>query len=241
MDVAQTLPVTLPYTGQDPQVLAAQSRNGRDPKAIDSVAQGFESMFTSLLIKQMRQSLQPNSMFGQDTGDVMGGLFDLYLGQHMAQAGRVRDWPHGEAAIDAAGTQGMNPLLDGCLALIGREEAFLARLHEGLRRLQVVLAHFDLESQAEAQRLQQELARAAMTMRQERQEWRGAGRALAQHAGRECHAQHGRRSAGAGRDAGANGPRTLAAAGGGGLAAEPVGGRAVADVSLLPAAASSRS
>jgi flagellar protein FlgJ len=89
MDVLQTMPVTMPYGGQDPQAVAAQARSGNktDPKAIETVAKGFEGIFASMMIKQMRQSLEPTSMFGHDTGDVLGGLFDLFMGQHMAQAG----------------------------------------------------------------------------------------------------------------------------------------------------------
>src|SRR5262245_7826100 len=85
MDVLPTMPMTLPPGGPDAQAVAAQRRD--DPKAVAAVAQGFEGMFASLLIKQMRQTLEPTSLFGQDTGDVLGGLFDLFLGQHMAQAG----------------------------------------------------------------------------------------------------------------------------------------------------------
>jgi Rod binding domain-containing protein len=46
-------------------------------------------MFASLLIKQMRESLQPDTLFGQDRGDVLGGLFDHYLGQHLAESGSL--------------------------------------------------------------------------------------------------------------------------------------------------------
>lgn len=49
------------------------------------VAQDFESVFASMLLKEMRQSLEPGSMFGEDSGDVYGGLFDRYFGEHMTQ------------------------------------------------------------------------------------------------------------------------------------------------------------
>lgn len=54
---------------------------------VEQAAHGFESMFASMLIKQMRQTLEPDTLFGKDSGDVLGGLFDSYLGQHLAQAG----------------------------------------------------------------------------------------------------------------------------------------------------------
>lgn len=58
-----------------------------DPHAAASVASGFESLFLSQLMKEMRQTLEPGGLFGQDEGDVYGGMFDLYMSQHLAQAG----------------------------------------------------------------------------------------------------------------------------------------------------------
>lgn len=59
------------------------SRSGT-PQAI-SVAQDFESVFASMLLKEMRQSLEPGTMFGDDSGDVYGGLFDRFFGEQMTQ------------------------------------------------------------------------------------------------------------------------------------------------------------
>jgi Rod binding domain-containing protein len=56
-------------------------------KAAARVAQDFESVFASLMLKEMRKTLEPGAMFGEDSGDVYGGLFDLYLGQQMSQSG----------------------------------------------------------------------------------------------------------------------------------------------------------
>jgi len=43
----------------------------------------------SIMLKQIRETLEPGSFFGSDSADVYGGLFDLYMGQHLAQAGGV--------------------------------------------------------------------------------------------------------------------------------------------------------
>jgi Rod binding domain-containing protein len=72
--------------GPEAETLAAQLRSG-GKQSVDAVATGFESMFMSLILKEMRQTLEPGMLFGQDSSDVQGGLFDLYLGQHLAQAG----------------------------------------------------------------------------------------------------------------------------------------------------------
>lgn len=63
--------------------------SGRTPSGdrIDQVAADFEGLFASQILKQMRQTLDGESLFGGDSSDVYGGLFDLYLGQQMAQSG----------------------------------------------------------------------------------------------------------------------------------------------------------
>jgi Rod binding domain-containing protein len=50
-------------------------------------AQAFEGMFASMLVKQMRQSIGGNSLCGHDKSDALGGLFDHFMGQHMASNG----------------------------------------------------------------------------------------------------------------------------------------------------------
>ncbi len=76
-------PLALPPTlTADPRAVAA----ARDA---EQVARGFEGMFTSLLVQQMRQSLEPDTLFGSDHGDVLGGMFDTYLGEHLARAGAL--------------------------------------------------------------------------------------------------------------------------------------------------------
>ncbi len=61
------------------------TRAGGDQTAA-TVAQDFESVFASMLLKEMRQSLEPGSLFGEDSGDIYGGLFDKYFGDQMTKA-----------------------------------------------------------------------------------------------------------------------------------------------------------
>ena len=86
MDTLAAAPSPLMSLGPDPESLASQSRSGNN-RSIDAVATNFESLFLSQLLKQMRQTLEPGGLFAEDKGDVYGGLFDMYLGQHLAQAG----------------------------------------------------------------------------------------------------------------------------------------------------------
>ena len=51
------------------------------------MAQQFESMFTSLLLKEMRQSTGEDGLFEGDSSDTLGGMFDMFLGEHIAKEG----------------------------------------------------------------------------------------------------------------------------------------------------------
>lgn len=53
----------------------------------DEVAQQLESVFLSMLLKQLRQSVSEEGLFPGDTSDTFGGMFDQYLGDHLAAAG----------------------------------------------------------------------------------------------------------------------------------------------------------
>jgi Rod binding domain-containing protein len=50
-------------------------------------AKDFESVFTTMMLKEMRQTLDADSLFSGDSSDIYGGLFDQFLGQHIADAG----------------------------------------------------------------------------------------------------------------------------------------------------------
>ena len=58
-------------------------------QSIESVARGFEETFLALLTKEMRKTLEPNSLFAHDSGDVFGGMFDQFMAKHLTQAGGV--------------------------------------------------------------------------------------------------------------------------------------------------------
>jgi peptidoglycan hydrolase FlgJ len=104
MDLSAALPVLAPVPGGgDPAALAGQA-NSRDPRSIDNVATGFESLFASLLVKSMRESLGPDSMFGGDRSEVLGGLFDYFMGQHLAPQGALGIGAMVKKQLQARGT-----------------------------------------------------------------------------------------------------------------------------------------
>jgi Rod binding domain-containing protein len=59
--------------------------DGHQKPSLKDAAQGFESVFLSMLLKEMRQTLGPGSLFGSDSSDIYGGLFDQFMAQHLAQ------------------------------------------------------------------------------------------------------------------------------------------------------------
>jgi Rod binding domain-containing protein len=71
---------------------------------VKQTAQDFESLLLGDLLKQMRQTLEPGGLFGKDSGDVFGGLFDLFLSKHLADAGGLglADYVERQLRPDAA-------------------------------------------------------------------------------------------------------------------------------------------
>jgi Rod binding domain-containing protein len=88
MDVVAPLHGQPMTAGQDLARLATPTRKG-DPRNVEAVARGFESMFFAILCKEMRETLEPTTQFGNDQGDVFGGMFDQFLADHMAQSGSL--------------------------------------------------------------------------------------------------------------------------------------------------------
>lgn len=56
---------------------------------VAEMAKEFEATLLSLLLKEMRETLEPEGLFPGDQGDIQGGLFDLYMGKHLAESGGV--------------------------------------------------------------------------------------------------------------------------------------------------------
>ncbi|HZV04099.1 MAG TPA: rod-binding protein [Gemmataceae bacterium] len=78
-----------PVVSFEPQLSAPfgvpGAMDGKSKPSLKDAAQGFESVFLSMLLKEMRQTLEPGSLFGSDSSDIYGGLFDQFMAQHLAQ------------------------------------------------------------------------------------------------------------------------------------------------------------
>ncbi|MEO1526937.1 MAG: rod-binding protein [Planctomycetota bacterium] len=53
---------------------------------IESVGTDFEGVFLSLMLKEMRKSLDEGGFFSGEGSDTYGGMFDMFIGQHLAQS-----------------------------------------------------------------------------------------------------------------------------------------------------------
>ncbi len=55
---------------------------------IDKMAKDFESVFVSMLLKEMRNTLDTGDggLFGSEQSDTFGGMFDQFMGEHMADS-----------------------------------------------------------------------------------------------------------------------------------------------------------
>jgi Rod binding domain-containing protein len=64
--------------------------HGASRSSPHEAGKAFESVFASILLKQMRQTLTTGQgLFGKDPGDIFGGLFDHFMSQHMTQRGSL--------------------------------------------------------------------------------------------------------------------------------------------------------
>ena len=66
--------------------LATRDESGMNLKRMEEVGQSFESVFLSMILKEMRNTLEGGGFFGEEASDTYGGLFDLYIGQAVAEA-----------------------------------------------------------------------------------------------------------------------------------------------------------
>ncbi|GEM_PF-6975520 len=80
-------PLFSPPPNYDPAIPFDPSAEDPGRPSIESVGTDFEGLFVTMLLKQMRESLNGDGLFAGESSDTLGGLFDLYLGDHIAQSG----------------------------------------------------------------------------------------------------------------------------------------------------------
>jgi len=85
----QSLTPVTTFVPVNPTLNAADGiqSSSTDVRATQQAAKEFESVFATILLKEMRATLEEGSLFEGDKGDVYGGMFDLFLGQQIAESG----------------------------------------------------------------------------------------------------------------------------------------------------------
>ena len=63
--------------------IAWGSQTPQSKTDIEEVASQFEGAFVSMLLKEMRSTLE-GGLFGEESSDTYGAMFDMYLGQHLS-------------------------------------------------------------------------------------------------------------------------------------------------------------
>lgn len=96
--ISNSLPVDtpLPTSLTNAQNLTALQGLSTDLESIkrsgteqyEQVANDFESVFVSLMLKEMRNTLdsEEGGLFGSEGSDTFGGMFDMFMGQHIAKS-----------------------------------------------------------------------------------------------------------------------------------------------------------
>lgn len=67
------------------ELSGANSPSDQTREQLESVGKDFESVFMSMMIKEMRNSLD-EGFFGEESSDSFGGMFDLFIGKHLSES-----------------------------------------------------------------------------------------------------------------------------------------------------------
>lgn len=63
-----------------------KSQSGEMRSRLESIGKEFEGVFLSLMLKEMRNTLEGGGFFGEETSDTYGGMFDMFVGQDLAES-----------------------------------------------------------------------------------------------------------------------------------------------------------
>ncbi len=80
-------PLTLPST-LETNAAATDST----PAKLKEIGADFESLFMSIMLKEMRNTIsneEGGGLFAGEGSDTLGGMFDTFLGQHLASSGQL--------------------------------------------------------------------------------------------------------------------------------------------------------
>ena len=76
----------LDSSNRNTQPSKATAKKDPEQLRIQAAAKEFEAVMLSMALKEMRKSLTPSQgLFGGDKSDTYGGMFDMFMGQSLAQ------------------------------------------------------------------------------------------------------------------------------------------------------------
>ena len=82
MDAFHPLSATRDITSL--QLMASADAGTRDAASVTRVGEEFESVFLSMLLKNMRSTVSGEGLFAGDSSDTYGSMFDLFMSQQLA-------------------------------------------------------------------------------------------------------------------------------------------------------------
>ncbi|MCR9200966.1 MAG: rod-binding protein [Planctomycetaceae bacterium] len=86
--VATSLPSAATTSGTSGRSVSADSAAAQGAEQEEKLLKQFESVMLSMVLKQMRQTgTGEEGLFPGDSSDTLGGMFDMYLGEHLAESG----------------------------------------------------------------------------------------------------------------------------------------------------------
>jgi Rod binding domain-containing protein len=64
-------------------------KNSEESEKVQKVIEEFEGVFMSMMIKQLRETDSGEGFFPGDHSDTYGGMFDMFMGQHLARGSQT--------------------------------------------------------------------------------------------------------------------------------------------------------
>jgi len=107
------------------QALGESVDQVQTPESLQKIARDFESVFMSLILKELRESLDTSEdgsggLFPSDKSGSLGGIFDMFLSQHLAEssslgvADMIQQYLANQSSlVTLEGPEASSPYLDG--------------------------------------------------------------------------------------------------------------------------------
>ena len=84
--------IATPHSDTEAISGADQAEQEKELQRIKKVGEDFEALFFSMMLKVMRESISSEAdsgLFAGEGSDTYGGMFDTFIGQHMATTGQL--------------------------------------------------------------------------------------------------------------------------------------------------------